>query len=523
MESLPNEIWHRICYISNSKTLKTLRLVHPSLNDLAARVLFKTVHVAILKYSLENLSRIATHPILRLYVRKIMFLNQVLTDRYGDFKNWLWKIDLRARSNPLGRIDNRIRVLLLDAYHAFRGVPFLDDIVVSVDQGSGQMITVSEKGLVDHYLKYSKLCTEQTYLLLENETDLEEVDLNAQRGVTPEPRQRSAFDYLSHAVTSLINLHVIETFEEQRQVDHTQGTAWDSEGAPLSFLSRLQQETLVKNPFRDYKFSNSFSTADVTSQPLMFLLKALTRLDKRPSSNPGIPKIDLIINTLPWSFWVEGLDTLLVRDPNPFWSFLTCIRSLDLDLYLVYARKCQETNAATSQMTKFFKGLENIEHLTLKFHFSDHKYHCMLGIPRGFGHWRRDVSDIFRQITFERLSTFSIEGCSFNEDVLVAFMQRHSKQLKRLKTIRLNILGESCSWRSVIERIAPVMSLDVVDLRCLLDDDEILTDKDDAHVIKGLTEYDKKASLYLELNGSVEYPSLTALDSIASHNEGDRS
>ena len=521
MGPLPNELWQKICYISDTKTLKTLRLVNPILNDLAARVLFKTVYVAILKYSLENLSRIATHPILRLYVRKIMFLNQVLTDHYCDFRDWLWTIDLRARSDPLWRIDDRIREMLLDAYQVFGDVPFSDDIVVNVYEGSGQMIRVSEKDLVDKFLKYSELCKEQTYLLLEKEIYLGEVDLNAKRGVTPKPCHRSAFDYLSHAVIGLINLHVVETFEERLQVDHTQGT--DSEGAPLSFLSRLQQETLLKDPFRDSKSSNHIRMATITSQPLMFLLKALTRLDKRPSSNPGIPKIDLIINTLPWSFWVEGLDSLLAREPKPFLSFLTCTRSLDLELCVGHARTFKEANAATSQMTKFFKGLESIEHLTLTFHVSEHQDYSILGLPRRFGVWDRDVSEIFRQITFERLSTFSIGGCSFNEDVLVEFMQRHSKQLKRLKATRINILGESCSWRSAIERLAPVMSLDVVDLRCLLDPEEILTHKDGANDVRGLLEYDKKASLYLELKGRVEYPSLTTLDSIPSDNEGDAS
>ena len=325
MEPLPNELWQNICYISDTKTLKTLRLVHPILNDLAARVLFKTVYVAIFNYSLQNLSRIATHPILRLYVHKIMFLNQVLNDNHCNYQNWLWAVDLRARSDPSWRIDYQIREMLRDAFQLFNDVPHSDDIVVNVDEGSGHMIRVSEKELVDKFLKYHELCREQICLLPQNEMDLEEVDLNAERGVTPKRRQRSASDYISHAVTRLINLHVVETFEEQRQVDHTQGTAWDSQGAPLSFLLRLQQETLLKDPFRDSKSSNPICTATVTSQPLMSLLKALTRLDKRPSSNPGIPKIDLIINALPWSFWVDGLDSLLARDPKPFLSSLACI------------------------------------------------------------------------------------------------------------------------------------------------------------------------------------------------------
>lgn len=87
MERLSNELWQQICCDSNTKTLKALRLVHPILNDLAARVLFETIYVAIFEYSLQNLSRIATHPILRFYVHKIMFLDQFLNDRYCDYQS----------------------------------------------------------------------------------------------------------------------------------------------------------------------------------------------------------------------------------------------------------------------------------------------------------------------------------------------------------------------------------------------------------------------------------------------------
>ena len=87
MNRLPDEVWQHICYHSNTETLKILRLVHPILNDLAARLLFQTVYVAVFKYSLENLSRIATHPNLRLFVHKIMFLDNVLDDSCSAYAN----------------------------------------------------------------------------------------------------------------------------------------------------------------------------------------------------------------------------------------------------------------------------------------------------------------------------------------------------------------------------------------------------------------------------------------------------
>ena len=53
------------------------------------------------------------------------------------------------------------------------------------------------------------------------------------------------------------------------------------------------------------------------------------------------------------------------------------------------------------------------------------------------------------------------------------------------------------------------MSLDIVHLRCLLDD-EIMTVKD-AGVFRILTQYNKRTSSYLKLSGHIEYPSLSAL------------
>ena len=511
MERLPNELWQQICDFSNTKTLKTLRLVHPILNDLAARVLFETIYVAIFEYFLQNLSRIALHPVLRFYVHKIMFLNQVLDDKYRDYQSWLWMIDLRAHSNTAWKIEDRVRGMLFDAHYHVTDIRISDDVVLNVDLRSDEMITVSKEDVADRYVRYNKLRHEQYYLLPQTELDFEREDLSPERGVTLKTRRLSVFDYIAHAVTSLANLRAVETFEERRQVDRTHGAARDShEGMPLSFLSRLQQETLLKDPFRDSRFSHHICNTTVTSLPIMVLLKALTWLDKRSFSNSGIPKIDLTINALPWSFWMQGFDSLLARDHKPFMTVLSCIRSLDLDSCIGFDGDFRHVNAANNQMTEFLKGLENLEHLALRFHVSEHQKYPNLMVPWRAGVPLYDVSEVFRQIPFQRLSTLSIADYAFNEEVFVAFMQRHSKQLKCLRAMGLNMVGEGSSWRSAIERIAPVMSLDVADLRCLLDDG-ITAVMDCADKFKSLIEYDKMASLYLELNGNVEYPSSTAL------------
>lgn len=62
-------------------------------------------------------------------------------------------------------------------------------------------------------------------------------------------------------------------------MEYTHGAA-DSEGAPLSFLSRLQRETL-KEPFQDSRIFNYIRNPTVVSQPITVLLKALYLLDRR--------------------------------------------------------------------------------------------------------------------------------------------------------------------------------------------------------------------------------------------------
>ena len=506
MDRLPYEVWQQICYLSDTETLKILRLVHPILSDLAARVLFQTVYVAVFKHSLQNLSRIANHPNLRFYVHKIMFLDQVLNDSCRDYGAWLRYVDLRALSDSSVKMDDSIRKWLRNNYRSSPKGPFEVDIGASVDLGSGQAIMVSEEILVNSYVKYVHLCLEQTHLFPEDEPDLKEADRNAERGAIPKSRHRCAVDYISHAVQNLANLRAVETFEEVRHMERTYWTTWDSEDEPHRFLSRLQRETLLKNPFENVDMLHYISEALVSSQPTMVLLKALCPLLRRPSSSLAVSKFDLVISALPWSFWFSGL---WARDSATVLIVLSRLRSLEIHFCIA---EIDGPRPLTPQMTEFMKGLKDVKRLTMTFNFSVMLENRFLR----FSNWASlpflDISDIFQQLTFERLSYLKIGSCSFNEEVLVAFMQRHSRQLKRLEVQEVKLIGGSCSWRSTIQRIAPIMSLEVADLQYLLDH-EILTIKHVANFEAIVDQYSKKASLYLKLNGSCEYPSLIDLAS----------
>ena len=232
----------------------------------------------------------------------------------------------------------------------------------------------------------------------------------------------------------------------------------------------------------------------------MVLLKALCPL-LRPSSSLTVPKFDLVINALPWSFWMSGLWD---RDIAAVLTVLACLRSLEIVFCI---DEIDEPRPVANQMIEFMKGLKDVERLTLTFNFS-------VLLQQGFRSPAElpflDISDILQELTFERLSSLKIGSCSFNEEVLVAFMPWHSRQLKRLEAEEVKLIGESCSWRSTMQRIAPIMSLEVVHLQCLLDD-EISTIKHVANLKAIVEQYSKKASLYLKLNGRCEYPSMIDL------------
>ena len=169
----------------------------------------------------------------------------------------------------------------------------------------------------------------------------------------------------------------------------------------------------------------------------------------------------------------------------------------------------QDLNQATRQMTEFIKSLKDIEQLTLTYQSSILRKRPISGLRQRVGvSPTRHLRTIQRTILPPRLSNLSIGLYSFNEGGFLAFMQRHSKLLRRLKGIRLNLVGQSCSWRSAVQRMAPVMSLDNVHLRYLLDD-EIMTFKA-TDVLRVLKQYHNRASLYLKLNVHTEYPSPTA-------------
>lgn len=82
------KVWQSICYRCDSQTLKSLRFVNLAINEFATQALFQEIYVAILGFSLDNLSNIANHSVLRHYVKRLLFCTQLLDQRYCAYEGW---------------------------------------------------------------------------------------------------------------------------------------------------------------------------------------------------------------------------------------------------------------------------------------------------------------------------------------------------------------------------------------------------------------------------------------------------
>ncbi len=68
MASQATDLWLHISFHCDIQTLKSSRFVSRALNDVASRALFQEVYVAIFNHSVHEISHIADHSVLRLYV-----------------------------------------------------------------------------------------------------------------------------------------------------------------------------------------------------------------------------------------------------------------------------------------------------------------------------------------------------------------------------------------------------------------------------------------------------------------------
>ncbi len=94
MDKLPLEMLLEICSYCNITSLREVRLVSSALASAATPWLFEEVLVAFFPKSLENLRSIAFHPVISKYVKSLIYLGEML-EGYTTIEDWEKQIDHR--------------------------------------------------------------------------------------------------------------------------------------------------------------------------------------------------------------------------------------------------------------------------------------------------------------------------------------------------------------------------------------------------------------------------------------------
>ncbi len=92
--AFPLEIFRLIFNHCDFTTLKCFRLSCHALQADIAAIIFRSLHFDLLPRSLENIRRVADHPVLATYVREIVVSDNLLKEyTYEDFRRHLFSAE----------------------------------------------------------------------------------------------------------------------------------------------------------------------------------------------------------------------------------------------------------------------------------------------------------------------------------------------------------------------------------------------------------------------------------------------
>ena len=122
------------------------------------------------------------------------------------------------------------------------------------------------------------------------------------------------------------------------------------------------------------------------------------------------------------------------------------------------------------------------------------------------------AGQLFATLRLPNLAIFRLRFCILTEESLVGFIRRHAATLKeiRVSCVALDSKSkESTSWEKAFKKIAPILSLDLVELEWLQGDDigDLHLAKDPANTAR-YKAYCKCLAEFLYHRGQTECPKI---------------
>lgn len=478
MPLLAVELWQQICFASSIKSLKSLRLVNHDFAEIAARALFEEVYVAVfLEDSLSNLQHIAAHPTLCKNVVKLSCLDETMAE-FRDYEDWRSFIDLRDVGWTLP--FEATRVAAPEEWDSYLTIVLHDDIIPLEHCGSIRRLVVSEEFLKNCYQNYVRLCSEHGNIMSGN--------LDIRKTVL--------------AIPQLLNLQSIRIYDSSGKANKLLDVLVGMEESPIPFLSRLQQVTLLQDPFESFHMHQVDVSSGRIARALASQISALSRLDQ----SSRVQELD--IDGVPWCFWQPDLsisywDYYRFLVPNAFHS----VRIMKVCFHIGDSgENAPDSSCVHRQIISFLSACSQVEVLNFAFYY----FNDWLSTGGEFVDYIH-TAEIFRQCTWSNLKWLKVSSCGMSEVIFLDFMRRHSQRLRTFIAHNIQMTGPSNSWRHAIETIAPVMILTTVQVKGLQDEElkksGMLTgDNPGCRASARQRIYHAGVSEYLKLGGKRNYP-----------------
>ncbi|KZF23624.1 hypothetical protein L228DRAFT_246437 [Xylona heveae TC161] len=419
MDQMPQEILELIFSHCDFTSLKQARLVCRSLADAIAPTIFEVVWIALLPESLSKLEQISRHEIYKSYVRKIVYLGDILP-AFGSLDRWKTQIDERPRIRDF--IHSKLALAAVNTSPQWLRE---HDMMAKREWLSLPRIVSSPEVVGNKYKRYQYQMAAQADMI------------------------RTGFDMsiILTAVGRLENLKdvVVETCH---YMDANRQPLWSS----------FREETLIGpdewNEVRRRR-EDEWRRAVEGVRHISSLLLAIHRAGLQPRS--------LEFQTVGLAFWDQNPISFLEGIPSQWTKplmrgALHNLRRLKLRVeYDVFA--CDEIMAG---LREFLLEANELDDLSLELAEENNEGSLLHEqSPKVLG--------LLDDLTWPRLRKLLLSSLA-REDKLISFLGRHASTLKNLTLIDVILVEGQGSWSSVIRQLPHVLSLEKVYLEGLWDD-----------------------------------------------------
>lgn len=417
---------------------------------------------------------IATHPVLRHYVRRFFFLNALLDRSFDHFDTWQSSIDSRepywefqAREGDHFRSwDQAPRIILTPDGCPSDGRTWskAESVVKTPDKNLANIRTIltTRETLNRHHERMTSLLCSQNNSM--NNNSIQQV---FEDGLGCFSKLQDVKIYGS---SPLYPRH--DTYKLLGGIDQYR----------YPFVSALQLDTLIQYPWdatEPYRYHFVNKDYSAVAKSTLDMLKALG------SAKVNLRSFDF--GTLPWSIWQKTADMVYWPEYHSYATkMMNSLKELTAEFFLLDLGNHDPLSASISfQITEFLNAARSVE--TVDVGFNDRQHFARTGeqcrIHDRIPDWEEDnaadVSQILERVWWPNLKVIRLYGCGLTQHAFFTFMKRHSQTLRELVVGDLRLIvgppivgaqRQRSDWRPIIEAIAPAMSLEKVCFGHLLDE-----------------------------------------------------